>query len=179
MVYTDVSAGALPSNHLAQLGDIHYGWIRRGFRLKGSLGDSYGLPTKLCGTRRATCQLYLRSTKKKNKLTPRIRTETEPKPSISLRKWQSGPSRGPPGEGGDKNKLQSVLKYILEDVRLWSSDWGRSSSVHASFTANINPNRSYNVASLSYASLVGTPYEGAIQILEWSASTWTPRGRPQ
>jgi hypothetical protein len=37
-------------------------------------------------------------------LTPRIRAGIGPKPTISLRKWQSGPSPGtprdPPGEGG-------------------------------------------------------------------------------
>ncbi len=36
------------------------------------------------------------------------------KTQIALGKWQSGPSPEPPGRGGDKNKIKTVLKYNLD-----------------------------------------------------------------
>ena len=44
---------------------------------------------------------------------PRIRAGIGPKPTISLGKWQSGPSPGTPrGRGGAKNKIKNNFKHF-------------------------------------------------------------------
>ncbi len=45
------------------------------------------------------------------KASPRLRAGIGPKTPIPSEKWQSGPSPGPPGGKGDKNKIKSVLKH--------------------------------------------------------------------
>ncbi len=47
---------------------------------------------------------------------PRIRAGIGPKPTNSSGKWQSGPSPGPPGGGGAKNKIKNHFKHFQEVV---------------------------------------------------------------
>ena len=64
-----------------------------------------------CVLARQPCPLILAVLKAKIKIKNiRFRAGIGPQPTISLRKWQSGPSSGTPrGRGGPRNKLKIIL----------------------------------------------------------------------